>query len=261
MSLKTTVLKIPFIRSGAIRLLKLFKRDIKITNNWTGHTLNINSYHHKSYWYYGREREKETMHFFSRLICKGDTVIEVGGHIGFITQYFSKLVGAKGKVVVFEPGSNNIPYIEENVRSLSNTTLVREAVASRNGTATFYEDNVTGQNNSLRSSFKGAETVARSHGEDLVLTAHEVDLVTIDCYVAEHMIMPDFIKIDVEGCEYEVLLGARKTLPLVRSLMVEVSEQPESVMKLLQDAGFNVYDEQGRKTDTILRAGNYFAVH
>lgn len=83
------------------------------------------------------------MQFFSRLIREGNMVIEVGDHIGFITQYFSKLVGSKGKVVVFESGSNNACYIEENVSSLLNIILERKAVSSQNGTAPFYEDNVT----------------------------------------------------------------------------------------------------------------------
>lgn len=206
------------------------------------------------------ERERETMQFFSRLIREGDTVIEVGGHIGFITQYFSKLVGPKGKVIVFEPGSNNARYIEENVSALLNTTLEHTAVSSQNGTATFYEDNVTGQNNSLHCDFKGAEKVARSHGENLVRTAREVDIVSIDSYAAAHMIVPDFIKIDVEGCEYDVLMGAHETLLKVRSLMVEVTEQLEAVTNLLHHKGFNILDEQGRILDNILFAGNYFAI-
>lgn len=122
--------------------------------------MKVNTYRHKGYWYHNRGRELPTMEFFASLIQTGDTVIEAGGHIGYITQYYSRLVGEEGRVAVFEPGCNNASYIDHNVRGLSNVVLERIAVASENGTATFYEDNVTGQNNSLLSDYEGAELAA-----------------------------------------------------------------------------------------------------
>jgi len=235
MSIKNTLAKTPFIRQVVIRALKFFHRDITITNGYSGHALKINSYRHKSYWYYNREREVATMQFFSRLIHEGDTVIEVGGHIGYITQYFSKLVGG-GKVVVFEPGSNNARYIEHNVCELLNVKLERKV-----GKATFFEDNVTGQNNSLLSDYKGAELATSWHYEKLVRTAHEVELVTLDSYVDSHSLAPDFLKIDIEGCEFDALLGARETLRRVRSLMVEVTYHHEEIAGILRDAGFKKF--------------------
>lgn len=260
MSFKQALSKIPLIRIFVIKMLKIFNRDISITNAYSGHKLRLNSYHHKSYWYFGREREIETMHLFSQYIHEGDTVIEIGGHIGFITQYFSKLVGSNGKVVVFEPGSNNIPYIEANIHSLQNVVLVRAAVSSKNGVAIFYEDNITGQNNSLLSDYENAELVAKSHGENLIRTAREVELVTIDSYVAEHSLSPDFLKIDIEGCELDALLGAQATLQCIRSLMVEVTKQHEAIGTLLRNAGFKMFNEHGVKIDTISFSGNVFAI-
>jgi FkbM family methyltransferase len=259
MSLKQTLAGLPLVRPLAIKALRLFKRDVSITNSWSGLPLKINTYHHKGYWYFGREREQDTMEFFSRLIRAGDAVIEVGGHIGFITQYFSKLVGPAGTVVVFEPGSNNLPYIEENVRGLANTRLERMAVSSTNGKATFFEDNVTGQNNSLLSDYRNAETVARSHGAKLVRAPREVDTVTLDSYVAEHGIAPAFLKIDVEGAELAVLQGARETLRRVRSAMVEVTENHRAVIDLLREAGLDLLDEHGRAVD-VPTGDNVFAV-
>ena len=260
MSIKQTLAGLPILRHGVIKALKLFSRDIAISNSWTGHRLKINTYRHKTYWYYGREREEETMQFFSRQVHQGNSVIEVGGHIGFVAQYFSMLVGPNGRVIVFEPGSNNRRYIEENVRRLPNITLEFAAVSSKNGKSTFFEDNVTGQNNSLLSDYKNADWVAASHGDRVVRTPHEVDLVTLDSYVSEYGLTPDFLKIDVEGCELDVLLGAHATLGRVHSLMVEVTEQHKEVASLLHEAGFNLFDKHGNPLSVTCPSGNVFAL-
>jgi predicted methyltransferase len=160
--MKRFLATLPFVRFLFLKIIKIFAFDTKITNPWTRGVL-LNTYRHKGYWYYGRSREQETMEIFGKYIKKGDVVIEIGGHIGFITQYFSSLAGDNGKVIVFEPGSNNLPYIKSNTVNLSNVFLEEKAVADVCGKAVFYEDDITGQNNSLLSDYHGASGVAASH--------------------------------------------------------------------------------------------------
>lgn len=100
-----------------LKVLKLVSIDIAIRNPYTGDRLLLNLYRHKGYWYFGMGRERATMEKFRQLIPAGSNVVEIGGHIGFISQYFSMLVGETGNVVVFEPGSNNLPYTEANLKS------------------------------------------------------------------------------------------------------------------------------------------------
>jgi FkbM family methyltransferase len=258
-SLKQKLASIPLVRQGVIGALKHFGRDITVVNGWTGDKLRLNAYLHKGYWFFGKSREAETMHAFARLVRAGDTVLEVGGHIGYIAQYFSKLVGPQGKLVVFEPGSNNLRYIEENLRGRANTTLERLAVGSTEGTATFYEDNLSGQNNSLLGDYKRADSVGKASGQELVRTPRQVQVVTLDSYIASKGLRPDFMKIDVEGFEFEVLKGAPRTLQMVRAFMVEVTEQHEEVGKLIRDAGFRMSDAAGTPMDRIASSGNVFA--
>src|SRR5690349_12289207 len=87
--------------------------DITLRHHWTGESVRLHSFRHKGYWYHGRRREEETMRLFSQLLKPGDSVIEVGGHIGYISLYFKALV-EHGDVFVFEPGANNLPYIRQN---------------------------------------------------------------------------------------------------------------------------------------------------
>jgi FkbM family methyltransferase len=259
MSFRQKLANIPFIRRAVIGALKFFGRDITIANGWTGDRIRLNTYLHKGYWFFGKSREAETMHAFERLVRAGDTVIEVGGHIGYIAQYLSKLIGPDGRLIVFEPGWNNLRYIEENLRGCANTTLERLAVGSANGCATFYEDNLSGQNNSLLGDYKRADSVSKAAGQELVRTPRTVQVVTLDTYVASTAVQPDFMKIDVEGFELEVLQGSLHTLQKVRAFVVEVTERHDDVGALILAAGFRMKDAAGNCIDRIETSGNIFA--
>lgn len=201
------------------------------------------------------------MERFERVIHPGSTVIEVGGHIGFISQFFSKLVGTDGRVIVFEPGTNNLPYISKNTENLRNITIQRLAVSDYEGQAFFYQDSMTGQNNSLLSDYQGASSVERSHGMAVTKQEVRVQLTTLDAFVARTGLKPDFIKIDIEGHELAALRGAQSVLPSVRGLMVEVTENQREVGELLMASGFALSDESGRSLDSLVGfSGNVFAL-
>jgi FkbM family methyltransferase len=256
--MRRTLAKNLFLRKVVIKALSLFPIDVVIRNPWTSHKLRLNSFRHKGYWFYRSEREKLTMQLFSDYIKPGDTVVEVGGHIGFITQYFSQLVGPAGKVYVFEPGSNNIRYIRANTASLSNVTVVEKAVSNASGELAFYEDDITGQNNSLLPDYKNLDGVARSHGLKANRIARTVQVVTLDDVLNGEKV--DFVKIDIEGYELQALQGAAETLSSVSKLMVEVTENNQKVFELLRNRGFALYEENGQEIKGDSFRGNVFAI-
>jgi FkbM family methyltransferase len=238
--------QLPWIRSWILKLLKFLQRDITIKNPYTKDDLFLNLYRHKNYWYFGKDRERATMIRFSQLVSIGSSVIEIGGHIGYISQYFSMLVGKAGSVTVFEPGSNNIRYISKNVELLNNVCLVEKAISDKTGHAMFYEDNITGQNNSLLDNFKGAEYVALSQG--LVLKRNEriVEVISLDDYLESVHGTCDFIKIDIEGFEFFALQGMSRSIGRCKALMVEVTSNQEEISIFLKNNNFTLQDPEGR---------------
>lgn len=261
MNLKRRLSGLPLLRPLALRLLRLVARDVSIRNPWTGDNLYLNSFRHKGYWYFGKDREARTMERLAKIVRPGEVVFEVGGHIGYLSQYFSKLVGQSGRLVVFEPGTNNLPYLERNIELKPNVQIERIAVSDHEGEATFYQDDITGQNNSLLPDYRGADGVEKSHS--MTLNRHEVKvrLVTLDGYVGSNAIQPDFIKMDIEGHELGALRGAMNTLNKVRGLMVEVTENQREVGELLLAAGFSLSDEAGRPLAGLDGfSGNVFAL-
>ena len=237
------------LRKAAIGALRrLNPGDISIRHHYTGERITLHSFKHKGYWYYGKQRESQSMALFARLVRPQDTVIEVGGHIGYLSLYFAQLVGQRGQVIVFEPGTNNLPYTRANLRTKPNVRLIEAAVADFCGKASFYVEDYTGQNNSLLSHYSRFDdnlTNAGLRGQ-MTKSVVEVDCTTLDEFATTLTVpSPSFIKIDVEGAELAVLGGMQQMLRAENAaLMVEVTEHASAVYELLTSAGYKAYSER-----------------
>ena len=244
-------------------LAKLGPGDITIRHHYVAHRFHLHAYKHKGYWYHGKNREKATMALFQRLIKPGNTVIEVGAHIGYISLYFSNLVGDNGRVYLFEPGNNNLPYLEKNIRDINNITLVKKAVSNFVGKAAFFVENLTGQNNSLNQNYSVFQTnsLRAFSAEQYVET--EVAVVTLDQFLQEAQVHPNFIKIDIEGAELLALQGMQTTLERCRPmLMIEITQNHQDVYNLLVECGYTLFTEAQKPIEGYEQiVDNTFCLH
>lgn len=236
--------------------------DVSVRHAFTGDRIRLHSFKHRGYWYRAGSREKLTMSLFSRLIQPGDTVVEAGGHVGFISNYFAHLVGPGGVVLVFEPGPNNLPYMTANTRTLDQVQVIDKAIGEANGSLSFFIEDLTGQNNSLIKDYQALEQNSKS--AHVKAEYHEiiVDVVRLDDYLTENAILPDWIKIDIEGAEWEALQGALATLDAAPALMVEITRKAESVTRLLASKGYVLFTpDLAKLEDGHTTPGNVFGLH
>lgn len=255
------------LRRVVLPLLKATAIDVTVAHHWVpAARLKLNSYLHKGYWYHGRQRESDTMTLFAELVETGNRLIEVGGHIGYITIYFSHLVGAGGRVDVFEPGSNNLPYIRANIESFLATKkhqirLIEAAVGSQPGTATFYEDGLTGQNNSLVKNFATLNSNAQAANAKVSVKTREVDVVTLDAHVGDEPI--DFVKVDVEGFEWGVVQGMSSLLTNQKPIiMVELTMHASEIRDKLTEHGYRLFRPDRTEVGVLDElVDNTFALH
>jgi FkbM family methyltransferase len=258
--------KILALRRVALPLLKALNRDICIRHPWTGGQFQLALFEHKGYWFHGKNREIEEMLAFGCLVQPGVSILEIGGHIGFASLYFSSLVGAAGKVIVFEPGPNNLPYLKINTAACANVKVEQLACSDSDGQSILFVDNLTGQNNSLIPEFKGLEANALYAPGVAVQTAQAtVKTLKVDTYCVKHGIIPDFIKIDVEGHELAVLVGAEDILrssspPMI---MVEVQADHRAIADLLKGNGYDMFSTNKEQLvdGLLVNDGNIFALH
>jgi FkbM family methyltransferase len=147
--------------------------------------------------------EEAEIAFVGRFVKPGMTVLDIGAHHGLYTLLASKRTGPNGRVFSFEPSTRERNALLQHLRMnrCKNVTVEALAVGSENTDAQLYvvEGTQTGCN-SLR---KPAEDVS---GTFKPLTVHVVKL---DDWLASRKIEKvDFLKLDVEGGELEVLKGA-----------------------------------------------------
>jgi FkbM family methyltransferase len=248
-------------------LLPFFARcnpgDIRIRHHYTNDSFLLHSFQHKGYWFHGRRRERDTMEFFDNAISVGNHVVEIGGHIGYMTRYLASLVGEQGQVTVFEPGSNNLPYLRANMHGLKSVRIVEKAVADKDGTARFFEEELTGQNNSLSADYQMFAANRKNAFASSEYRQREVGTLRLDTYMSQEVPQADLMKIDVEGSELIVLQGACQTIAAqLPVLVVEVTCEKQEVYQLLTNLGYLLFNDSGSLLGSHSQIGlNVCALH
>lgn len=254
------------VRKIALKILRVIDfGDIRIRHHYTGKKIKIHSFKHRGYWYHGESRERSTMKLFEKLIGKDDVIFEIGGHIGYMTLHFASIVrDGSGRVLVFEPGENNLPYLRHNIQGDAKIKLEECAVSDVDGTVSFLLEDLSGQNNTILEDYKSLDESIKSAGVKVTSRRVMVKCVRLDTYVQQSDVAPDFIKIDVEGAEMNVLTGMGNVLHGDRPprIMVEVTYRLDEVWHVLDKAGYVAFDADGVRIDAErLPVGNWFALH
>lgn len=158
----------------------------------------------------------------------GDVVIDAGAHIGSFTVRASQMVGETGKVYAFEPNLNNFHWLTINTGSLHNVQTFNKALWSSNKMIELFV---------IQYPYVGFSAFGSS-----VKTA--VPAVTLDEIVFGKV---NFIKIDVEGSELEVLKGAKRILEEHHPYIVmEIHgwDLVEKVEQFLSDFDYHCLDKE-----------------
>jgi len=147
----------------------------------------------------------------------GDVALDIGSHKGGWLYWMQKSVGAAGTVHAFEPQRALHGYLSKMVRSYgwSHVWVHHLGLAREAGRASLFVPGAAGVTSPNATFSKGVLA-----DENLTHT-EEVDLVTLDEFGhKERWQRLDFIKIDVEGLELEVLEGAREVLGRLRPRII-----------------------------------------
>jgi FkbM family methyltransferase len=183
--------------------------------------------------------ERGTTVIAQHMLKPGMVVVDIGAHVGYYTRMFSRCVGSEGKVFAFEPHPDNRALLQQNVRTFPNVSVLPYAVGDTPGTSVFFESAVGSGSHSLIES-------RYPHAREL-----HVEKVSLDSFFTDQGVTVNFMKIDVEGAEHEVLDGGTRLLSSTHApdMLIEFSPSiitsrglaPASLLTKLQGFGYTLY--------------------
>ena len=195
----------------------------------------------------------------SRFVREGDTVIDVGALNGYITLPLADIVGKKGHVYSFEP----IPYLAKRLKiKFKNNPSVRvidkavtsERIINNKEYTTFYY---------VLPPYEALSGIRRRCD---ISDKKDIQRITVPVTTLDRTINKEnrvsFIKIDVEGGEFDVLLGARKILLSHRPLIIfEYNNWSaiyvwgytrEEFLQFFKDINYNLYKFTGGRFEEVI---------
>jgi FkbM family methyltransferase len=191
-----------------------------------------------------KEYEDKFGNAISSKIKLGDIVWDIGANRGIYTQIFLDRIGSQGKVVAFEPAPSCYSELQKKYESNSLVQLKNIAVGSSN---TILSMNI--EADPLAATHKIVDQNDINNDDSLI----KVQVRSLDSLIeSEADLIPNVIKIDVEGYEGQVLDGMKNLLTYkqIRCIGIEVhfgllnergeGNRPQQIEKALKENGFVV---------------------
>ena len=187
-------------------------------------TLQVNEGVSRLTYYFGYS-EPGIFNFINYYLKEGMFFFDIGANIGLHSLFAAKRVGSKGKVFAFEPCESIYKRIIENIESnhIDNIYIYNLAL---------------GDNERETEIIKNTSDTSRTHirlfSEDEIGRDKKIEKVimtTLDKFVIGNNINRiDYLKIDVEGYEFNVLKGSAKTLAIIKPSIIQVEFDHENLI-------------------------------
>jgi FkbM family methyltransferase len=186
------------------------------------------------------EYEPDMTRTLEHYLAPSSTFLDVGANEGYFSVIGSKLVGPAGRVIAVEPQSRLQAILSENLRlnDALRVQVVSAAISDRSGTAPLY---ISPDTNTGSTSL--ALTTAYSLPTEEVPTRTLSDLLS-ECRVGS----VDLMKMDIEGFEYEAILGSKElfashrikalALELHPSVLAKKRLNPDDITNFLRESGY-----------------------
>lgn len=187
----------------------------------------------------------------------GDSVIDVGANIGHVTAICATCVGPTGVVHAFEPSKVTFHYITQVAHQLPQVKPWNYAVSESSGTVSFLDETLSDRSH--------ITTSTASHN------SYPIESVNLDEWGSINNInRVDFIKIDAEGYDLQVIKGAfeliNRTKPLIEFEVIDDNGKliKDFLTTACKDVNYKIYRVMNiyplNALSKAIATNNYFAV-
>ena len=234
---------IKFIVNGFLKLFNLQLNKITLSNNFYYHIV-------------------KTLEFYDI-----DLVIDIGANEG---QFAKKIIeyGYKNEIISFEPMKSAFIELEKNSKKLTQWKTVNLGFGKENS----FEFLNISKNSVSSSILQVLKTSTDVEPDTKFISKEKIELITLNQYLSnnEYKDKNIFVKIDTQGFEKNIILGAEKVKDKIKGFLVELSivklysstEPFSEMIDFLNKLGFELWSiERGfsnKKTGQTLQVDAIF---
>lgn len=173
-------------------------------------------------------------------------ILDIGGSIGSTAELYATAFPTN-KIYVFEPIRSNFEKLQQNTHKYPNITVVNTALGNESGETTINLANRLSSSSLFE--LEGSDNEDGFRNKISSAGKEKIEITSLNKFLASGTSVK-IMKIDVQGYEIEVLLGASNHLQNVDLILVELSSHegyisaPKyyEVDKLIRDCGFVISD-------------------
>jgi FkbM family methyltransferase len=160
-----------------------------------------------------RTHEPLSTEILKKLLKSGMTCIDIGSNIGYYALLERKIVGEKGKVIAIEPSPINLYYLRRNIalNRFNDVEIFDYAISNFDGQCLFLHD-------------KSYSNLSKMLNNDIEKSCESqlfrVPCKRLDSFLKEYPLKNiDFIRMDVEGQEVEIINGGYQTIRTYKPIL------------------------------------------
>lgn len=185
-------------------------------------------------------REPFSTRKMTELLKPGDIVMDIGSNIGYYAILEANIVGFNGEVIAIEPVYESFKKLSKNldINNIKNVKLFNLGISNKSGVEEIFLSNKSNL----------ATFVIKDNMDVKKIKKTSVNVVTVDEFLDKHNIIPNFLRMDVEGYEINIFKGMDKLLSSKNHLIIFIELHPflmsedDSlfIIKKLMDSGFKL---------------------
>lgn len=198
--------------------------------------------------YIVREYYEPELTFLAKFLRAGETFVDAGANCGVYTVQAASITGEKGLVLAFEPGHEIFSVLQRSVaiNHYTHVRLFEAGLSNTSGTATLYS------HPHGASSFSLGRASGNEDGNSFQIQVRKLD----DVLEAEGVRNVDCIKMDVEGAEELILLGAVRLFERCKPRVIfEINTSAIAALNLKKEGAWGFLAERGYEFFTIDEEG------
>jgi len=188
--------------------------------------------------------------YIIRSLEEDSVFVDVGAHFGYYTLLANHLIGKKGAVHSFEASTNIYQVLMRNVAHAKSIKANHLLVSDSSSSEVFYEfPTLYSEYNSINKE----QYQDQAWFQKVKINETKIQSISLDDYLDRYDLIPDVIKIDVEGAELSVIRGLQRTMKDLGPVIImeylhsdrnnEVHQEADLLMKKYGYQSFIISDD------------------